>query len=119
MTEQKHAEIEWSDALKSIREPLPMEPEIWAAGADIETAEFVARQLRTEGYYLIRPSNIDWEDIRRFQSALKGGQSINEDAGGFFARCIRALFGITPEENDEVTSYRRAADELLAGMMKY
>lgn len=37
-----------------VPEPLPMEAEIWAAGADPETAHFVARLLGYQGYELIQ-----------------------------------------------------------------
>lgn len=105
--------IDWAEAIKASRDPLPMEPEIWAAGADIETAHFVARMLRQTGYYLVRPTDIGWEDIQRFQAALRAGQGVEEDAGGFFARCIQTLLGIP---TDPVTPYREAARQMLEGM---
>lgn len=104
---------DWSEAVASARDPLPMEPEIWAAGADIETAHFVARMLRQRGYYLVRPDDIGWEDIDRFRAALAAGQGVSEDAGGFWSRCTKTLFGI---KADPVTTYREAARRMLEGM---
>lgn len=104
--------MESAEAVETAREPIPMEPEILAAGADPETAHFVARMLRRRGYYLIRPDDIGWEDVQRFQDALRAGQGVEEDAGGFFARCIKALLGI---RTDPVTPYRRAVRRMLEG----
>jgi len=103
-------EIDWPKAIAEMRDPLPMEAEIWAAGADLETAHFVARMLRQQGYYLVRPDDLGWPDIRRFQDALREGQGVREDGGGFFVRCIKALFGI---KADPVETYREAARRLL------
>ncbi len=105
-------EIDWAEAVAEMREPLPMEPEIWAAGADLETAHFVARMLRQRGYYLVRPDDLGWPDIRRFQTALHEGQGVREDGGGFFVRCILSMFGV---ERDPVETYREAARRLLEG----
>jgi len=91
----------------------PMEPEIWAAGADIETAHFVARMLRQQGYYLVRADDLGWPDINRFNAELSKGQSVYEDAGGYFVRAIMALFG---KKADPVLSYRAAATALLKNM---
>lgn len=46
--------FDWAKAIKEQREPLPMEPELWAAGADFETARFQARRLAQQGYRLAR-----------------------------------------------------------------
>lgn len=97
------------------RSILPMEPELWAAGCDLETARFVARQLRAEGYYLVRADDLGWDDIRRFHAELNKGQGIYDDGGGFFVRAIMALFGKKP---DPVVTYRAAAEALLRGMDK-
>jgi hypothetical protein len=101
---------QWAEAMKGTREPLPMEAEIWAAGADIETAHFVARMLRQQGFYLVNPDLLGWDDIHRFNAELHKGQSVYEDAGGYFIRAIMALFGKKP---DPVVSYRNAARSLL------
>lgn len=95
------------------RPALPMEPELWAAGCDHETARFVARQLRQDGYYLVRADDIQWADIDRFNAVLRDGQDHREDGGGFFARAIMALFGKKP---DPVVTYRGAARAMLEGM---
>lgn len=92
------------------RPSLPMEPELWAAGCDLETARFVARQLRQQGYYLVRPDDLGWPDIHRFQNAMRNGQGVCEDAGGFWVRCIKALFGI---KADPVETYQEAVRRLL------
>lgn len=101
---------QWADAIANAREPLPMEAEIWAAGADLETAHFVARMLRQEGYYLVRPDDLGWPDIERFNAELHKGQDVYEDAGGYMIRAIMALFG---KKADPVMNYRQAASALL------
>lgn len=93
----------------------PMAAEIWAAGADTETARFVARQLRQDGYYLVRASDINWSDIKRFHHELNQGQGVREDGGGFWVRCIMALFG---KKHDPVETYQKAAEKLLEGLRK-
>ncbi len=113
MEETTREEIDWAKAIAEMREPLPMEPEIWAAGADLETAHFVARMLRQQGYYLVRPDDIGWPDIHRFQDELRNGQGVREDGGGFFVRCILGLFGI---KSDPVETYQEAAKRLLEGL---
>jgi len=40
------------------RPALPMEAELWAAGCDLETSRFVARQLANDGYTLIRAETL-------------------------------------------------------------
>jgi len=89
---------------------LPMQAELWAAGCDHETARFVARQLDAAGYTLIRAEDIGWPEIRAFQEELRHGQGVREDGGGFFARCIMALFGRKP---NPVENYQQAAERLL------
>jgi hypothetical protein len=88
-----------------------MEAELWAAGCDTETARFVARQLDAQGYTLIRAEDIGWPEIRAFQEQLNHGQGVREDGGGFFVRCIMALFGREPA--DPVENYQQAAARLL------
>ncbi len=90
---------------------LPMEPELWAAGCDHDTAKFTAGMLRQQGYYLVRPSDLGWDDIRRYHDELKKGQDIYEDGGGFFLRAIRVLLRI--QKPDTVTTYQTAATEML------
>jgi hypothetical protein len=50
---------------------VPMEAELWAAGCDLETARFVAKQLDREGYRLVKPLDLwtehkDWEGERKY-----------------------------------------------------
>ncbi len=53
-----------------------------------------------------------WKEIRAFQEELKKGQSIHEDAGGYFMRCYKRLFGIAPRE--EVITYKGAMKAMIA-----
>ena len=88
----------------------PMGDELMTAGLSAEDARFVAVQLRNNGHYLVNPDNLGWPDIHRFQDALRNGQGVREDAGGFLLRCIMALFG---KKLDEVETYQQAAKRLL------
>lgn len=88
----------------------PMGDELMTAGLSAEDARFVAIQLRLNGYYLVNPDHLGWPDIRRFQDELNRGQGVREDGGGFFIRCIMALFGEKPAP---VETYREAARRLL------
>lgn len=90
----------------------PMGYELMAAGLTAEDARFVARMLRSSGYYLVRSDDIGWDDINRFRAVLNRGQDVCEDAGGFFTRAIMALFGKRP---DPVLTHREAAEAFLAG----
>lgn len=90
----------------------PMAAELWAAGCDLDTAAFAARRLRDQGYYLVRAEDIGWPEIRRFQAELDKGQSIDEDAGGYWIRAIMAMFGKRP---DPVVTYQQAIRRLLDG----
>lgn len=54
---------------------------------------------------------IGWPQIHAYHDELRKGQSIYEDGGGFFARCIGALFGREPR--DKVVSYQEAARALI------
>lgn len=89
----------------------PMADELMTAGLNHDDARFVARMLRDQGYYLVREADIGWPEIKAFNAVLHGGQSVTEDAGGFLARAIMALFGRKP---DPVVTYRQAARALLA-----
>lgn len=77
---------------------------------DWEGASELARSLRSEGYYLVRSDDIQWADIHRFNDELRKGQGCREDGGGFFVRCIMALFG---KKADPVENYQQAAERLL------
>jgi hypothetical protein len=48
----------------------PMEAELWAAGCDLETARFVAKQLDREGYRLIKPHDL-WAVHKHFEGERK------------------------------------------------
>lgn len=52
-----------------------------------------------------------WPEINAFNDELHKGQGIYEDAGGYFIRCIKALFGVQPR--DPVVTYREAAEALV------
>ena len=110
MPAETNSHVDWAKAIAEMRDPLPMEPEIWAAGADLDTAHFVARMLRQQGYYLVRPDDIGWPDIRSFQEELHRGQGVREDGGGFFVRCILRLSRI---KSDPVETYQEAARRML------
>jgi hypothetical protein len=88
----------------------PMADELMSAGLSPDDARFAATQLRRNGFYLVNPDQLGWPDIRRFQEELHGGQGVREDGGGFWIRCIMALFGKKP---DPVETYKKAAQRLL------
>ncbi len=85
---------------------------LWSAGLSIEDAEFASRMLRSQGYYLVNPEKLGWSEIKAFNAELHRGQSIFEDAGGYFIRCILALFGIK-KPDAKVVSYQDAVKALL------
>lgn len=90
----------------------PMAHELMVAGLSWDDACFVARQLRGDDFYLVRPSDIGWPEIRAFQENLRYGQAVREDGGGFFARCLRALLRL-PAPNYVVENYQDCARRLL------
>jgi hypothetical protein len=49
---------------------VPMEAELWAAGCDLETARFVAKQLGRDGYMLVKPLDL-WNAHREFEGERK------------------------------------------------
>lgn len=55
-------------------------------------------------------SAIGWPEINAYRDELSKGQDIREDAGGYFARAIGALFG---RESGPVETYKKAAERLL------
>jgi hypothetical protein len=57
-------------------------------------------------------AEIGWAEIEAFEAALKRGQDVREDAGGFFARALRRLFGLPPPP-DPLMTYRDAARALV------
>ncbi|MCD6069605.1 MAG: hypothetical protein K0S42_121 [Microvirga sp.] len=56
--------------------------------------------------------SIGWQEIDAYHLALRKGQDVYEDGGGFFARTIGALLGRPAP--DPVLPYREAARALLA-----
>lgn len=54
-----------------------------------------------------------WPEIHAFHAEMRKGQGIYEDAGGFFMRGLRRLFGL-PQIDEEVITYQRAARAMLA-----
>lgn len=62
---------------------LPMEPELWAAGCDLDTARFVARQLASDGYSLTKADELgrlraENERLRRALSLYSCEDGCNE-----------------------------------------
>ncbi len=53
-----------------------------------------------------------WPEIHNFQAELRRGQDVYEDAGGYFMRAIKRLFGLPGP--DEVITYKAAARAMLA-----
>jgi len=47
-----------------------------------------------------------WAEIDAFNAEFRRGQDIYEDAGGFFIRAIKRLFGLPGR--DQVTTYKDA-----------
>lgn len=54
-----------------------------------------------------------WPEIHAFQNELRRGQDIREDAGGFWMRAIRRLFGL-PSPYSEIETYQQAARRMVA-----
>jgi len=52
-----------------------------------------------------------WPEIHAFNYALRSGQDVREDAGGYMLRAIKALFGSKPA--DPVLTYRAAARAMV------
>lgn len=73
------------------------------AGVTAEQAEHVLETV---------VANLGWPEIRAMQEELQRGQDIYEDAGGFFIRSYRRLFGL-PKARNEVTTYRDAVRAML------
>jgi hypothetical protein len=49
---------------------VPMEAELWAAGCDLDTARFVAKQLDRAGYRLIKPLDL-WNEHKHYEGERK------------------------------------------------
>jgi len=56
---------------------------------------------------------LSWDEIHEYHRELRKGQSVYEDAGGYFIRCIKRLFGY-PVDDEEVITYRNALKALVA-----
>lgn len=52
-----------------------------------------------------------WAEIKAFKAELHRGQDIYEDAGGYFLRCIKSLFGIKSQQT--VTTHQEAARKMV------
>jgi len=85
----------------------PMEAELWAAGCDLETARFVAKQLDREGYRLIKPHDL-WanaqDKLGKAVGAIEGLERYDMDEG----------YHIGPVKNGDFI-YR---DEVLAELKR-
>lgn len=53
-----------------------------------------------------------WPEIHAFNAELRKGQDVYEDAGGYFMRAFRRLFGLRPAR-DEVTTHQEAARAMI------
>lgn len=53
-----------------------------------------------------------WPEIKAYQYEMSRGQGIYEDAGGYFMRGLRRLFGL-PQIDEEVITYQRAARAMI------
>jgi hypothetical protein len=54
-----------------------------------------------------------WVEINAFRTELHKGQDIYEDAGGYFIRAIKTLFGLGYRHRDPVVTYQDAARALM------
>lgn len=57
-------------------------------------------------------ARMGWPEINAFHAALRRGQGIHEDAGGFMLRAMRYLLGLKPSR-DPVVTYREAVRAAL------
>lgn len=57
-------------------------------------------------------NQMGWPEINAYRAEMRKGQDIYEDAGGYFLRAIRRLFGL-PEKDEEVITYQRAARAMI------
>ena len=58
-----------------------------------------------------------WPEINAFKEEMGKGQSVYEDAGGYFMRGLRRLFGL-PSPDYEVVTYQRAAQAMIDEALK-
>lgn len=73
------------------------------AGVTVEQAEAVLETV---------VANLGWHQIHAMQEELRRGQDIYEDAGGYFLRAYRRLFGLS-RANTAVVNYRAAVAAML------
>lgn len=55
---------------------------------------------------------LSWDELHLYFAELRKGQSIREDAGGYFIRCIKRLFGY-PVADEEIITYQKALSALI------
>lgn len=53
-----------------------------------------------------------WPEIHAYQAEMRRGQSIYEDAGGYFMRGLRRLFGL-PQIDEEIITHQKAARAMI------
>ncbi|MGM4906303.1 hypothetical protein AB8B21_05500 [Tardiphaga sp. 866_E4_N2_1] len=58
-------------------------------------------------------NRMGWPEIHAFNDERRRGQDIYEDAGGFWMRAIRRLFGL-PSPYSEIETYQQAARRMVA-----
>lgn len=98
MTDNSNAAPEriWPDAADG-SPSLPMEPELWAAGCDLDTARFVARQLAKDGYALVKADKFDamlkaeHDKIAGLVMVLRAYEPETEYERGFDDACAAVL----------------------------
>jgi hypothetical protein len=75
-----------------------------------------ARQIHSGDRTALLAEAVDrmgWPEIHAFRDELRRGQDVFEDAGGFWMRAIRRLFGL-PSPYSEVETYQQAARRMVA-----
>ena len=53
-----------------------------------------------------------WDEINAYDTEMRKGQGICEDAGGYVLRGLRRLFGL-PGKDEEIVTYQQAARAML------
>lgn len=56
--------------------------------------------------------NLGWDQLHKYHEELRRGQCVYEDAGGYFIRAIKALFGCKIRR-DELETYQEATRRLI------
>lgn len=86
----------WPDAADG-SPSLPMEPELLAAGCDLDTARFVARQLAGEGYSLVKADQTRAAAFKKVIGHLTGNKPDpvgNHRAQGYYRGWMDALAAV-------------------------